>query len=174
MSLKPEQVAHVQRTWKMIPQTDYMAVGTLFYDTMFEMDPNDGEIKRLFEGISMVARALQLMQMFNMAVDMLSKPSDAYEVLFELGLRHAGYGVLNQMYDAAGPALLATLDKGLGAEFTEDVKEAWTAVWGLITTAMKAGADSERGQERRAAYVTRLEAKKAKAAAAAAAKEEAA
>jgi hemoglobin-like flavoprotein len=35
-----------------------------------------------------------------------------------------------------GAALLATLAVGLGATFTPEVKAAWTAVYGTLSTAM--------------------------------------
>ena len=42
--------------------------------------------------------------------------------------------------DVVGQALLATLEKGLGKEWTESVKSAWTDVYGTVASTMKAGA----------------------------------
>ena len=39
-----------------------------------------------------------------------------------------------------GQALLTTLEKGLGAEWTPSVKAAWTDVYGTVASTMKAGA----------------------------------
>ena len=39
-------------------------------------------------------------------------------------------------YDVVGQALLATLEAGLGAEWTAQVKAAWIAVYGVISTTM--------------------------------------
>ena len=39
-----------------------------------------------------------------------------------------------------GQALLTTLKKGLGAEWTSEVEAAWTSVYGTVATTMKAGA----------------------------------
>ena len=46
------------------------------------------------------------------------------------------YGVLPVHYDVVGQALLATLEGGLGAEWTAQVKAAWIAVYGVISTTM--------------------------------------
>ena len=38
-----------------------------------------------------------------------------------------------------GQALIATLEAGLGAEFTPEVKEAWTTLYQVISKSMKEG-----------------------------------
>ena len=44
------------------------------------------------------------------------------------------------IFQPVGAALLNTLDKGLGEKFTSEVREAWTAVYGIVADTMKAGA----------------------------------
>jgi nitric oxide dioxygenase len=39
-------------------------------------------------------------------------------------------------YDTVGSALLWTLEKGLGEQFTDDVREAWTAAYTLLSSTM--------------------------------------
>jgi hemoglobin-like flavoprotein len=39
-----------------------------------------------------------------------------------------------------GAALLKTLEQGLGADFTEEVKQAWTAVYSVMAEVMVAAA----------------------------------
>ena len=50
------------------------------------------------------------------------------------------YGVADRHYDTVGEALLWTLEMGLGRAFTPEVKEAWTAVYGLLATTMREAA----------------------------------
>ena len=45
-----------------------------------------------------------------------------------------------------GAALLYTLEKGLGQKFTEEAKEAWKLLYGVVMDTMKAGA-RERNSE---------------------------
>jgi hemoglobin-like flavoprotein len=47
------------------------------------------------------------------------------------------YGVLPAHYDTVGAALLWTLEKGLGPDFTPEVKDAWAAVYGILAGTMK-------------------------------------
>ena len=73
-------------------------------------------------------------------LDHLEDASWVGHTLRELGQRHAGYGVTDAHYDTVAGALLWTLEMGLGEAFTPEVKVAWTAVYGVLATNMKAGA----------------------------------
>ena len=45
-------------------------------------------------------------------------------------------GVQKEHYATVGAALLWTLEQGLGDDFSEDVNEAWTVVYRLLSSAM--------------------------------------
>ena len=53
-----------------------------------------------------------------------------------MGERHVSYGVKAEHYDIVGATLLWTLEQGLGDNFTDEVKEAWTIAYGLIAGTM--------------------------------------
>jgi nitric oxide dioxygenase len=46
------------------------------------------------------------------------------------------YGVRPADYETVGAALLATLEKGLGDDFTPDVRDAWAACIALVAAEM--------------------------------------
>lgn len=50
--------------------------------------------------------------------------------------RQVKYGVIPAHYDVIGQALLKTLADGLGDAFTPEAKEAWTAVYGVVSSTM--------------------------------------
>ena len=56
----------------------------------------------------------------------------------DLGKRHKGYGVTAAHYAPVGAALLWTLEKGLGPDFTPDVKAAWTETYTALAGVMTA------------------------------------
>ena len=60
-----------------------------------------------------------------------------------MGARHKGYGVMDEHYATVGQALLDTLAAALGDAFTPEVRSAWTALYGAVESAMKAGALEE-------------------------------
>jgi hemoglobin-like flavoprotein len=133
--LTPAQKTLVQQSFSTIaPIADAAAV--LFYQRLFELDPS---LERMFRG-DMAEQRKKLMQMLTAAVKGLDRLEQLVPVVQDLGRRHATYGVAEKHYDTVGAALLWTLEKGLGAAFTPDMKEAWAAVYGLLATTMKEAA----------------------------------
>jgi len=125
---------------KSLVQNSFASIATiaddaavLFYQRLFELDPS---LRPMFRG-NMAEQRKKLMQMITAAVKGLDRLEQLVPVVQDLGRRHAGYGVADSHYDTVGAALLWTLEAGLGRAFTPEVKEAWTAVYGLLATTMK-------------------------------------
>jgi len=57
-------------------------------------------------------------------------------VLRQLGARHGGYGVKASHYATVGTALIRTLEQGLGVAFTDEVRQAWVELYGVISSTM--------------------------------------
>ena len=133
--MTPEQIELVQTTWaKVEPSAEKVA--ELFYGRLFEIAP---EVKPLFKG-DMKEQGKKLMQMLAIAVNGLTSLNRIVPAVQEMGVRHTGYGVEESHYDSVGAALLWTLEQGLGDEFTEEVKEAWTVTYVTLATVMKEAA----------------------------------
>ena len=79
------------------------------------------------------------MKMLAFAVDGLPRIEEIVPAVEDMGRRHAGYGVKDAHYSAVGSALLWTLEQSLGSGFTPEVKEAWTAAYGILAATMKNG-----------------------------------
>jgi len=125
----------VQTTFAtLVPIADEAAA--LFYARLFEMDPS---LKPLFKS-DLDEQGKKLMTMIGVAVKGLDTLDELVPAVKNLGRRHATYGVTDAHYDTVGGALLWTLEKGLGSAFTPDVKAAWTTVYTVLATTMKAGA----------------------------------
>jgi len=77
------------------------------------------------------------MNMIGMAVNGLDTLDKLIPAVRSLGRRHVFYGVTHEHYSSVGRALIWTLEQGLGADFTPEVKEAWTTVYCLIADTMK-------------------------------------
>ena len=133
--MTPTQKELVQKTFGMVaPQAE--AAAALFYGRLFELDPS---LKVLFKG-ELTEQGRKLMAMIATAVNGLDRPDHLLPAVKNLGARHVGYGVNDEHYDTVGAALLWTLEQGLGAAFTSEVKEAWVVVYTLLATTMKAAA----------------------------------
>jgi hemoglobin-like flavoprotein len=79
----------------------------------------------------------KLMNVIGMAVDGLDTLDKLIPAVRNLGRRHVSYGVTHEHYSSVGSALIWTLEQGLGADFTPEVKEAWTTVYRLLADTMK-------------------------------------
>ena len=133
--MTPEQALLVKTSWeKVLPISETAA--ELFYGKLFELDPS---VKALFKG-DMKEQGAKLMKMINTAVNGLDKLEEIVPAVQQLGVRHVAYGVKDEHYDTVGAALLWTLETGLGDAFTEEVKDAWATVYGVLADTMKAAA----------------------------------
>ena len=134
MTLDQKQL--VQKTWeKVLPISDSAA--TLFYGRLFELDPST---RPLFARTNMPDQRKKLMHAIGVAVNGLDMLDKLIPAVRELGRRHLFYGVTHEHYSSVGRALIWTLEQGLGADFTPEVKEAWTTVYRLLADTMKDGA----------------------------------
>lgn len=133
--MTPEEKILVQQTFaQVVPIAEQAA--TLFYGRLFELDPS---LRPLFKG-DIGEQGKKLMQTIGYCVSKLNVLEEIVPTVKDLGRKHAGYGVKESAYDTVGVALLWTLDKGLGAAFTPEVKAAWTEVYGILAATMIEGA----------------------------------
>ena len=130
--MQENQVALVQQSWKKVLPIRSLAA-ELFYTRLFELDPS---LRAMFKG-NMAEQGSKLIMMIGTAVAGLSRPSELIPAVEALGARHVDYGVKDAHYDTVGNALLDTLHKGLGDDFTSEVEVAWVAVYSLLATTMK-------------------------------------
>ena len=130
--MTPQQKDLVQSSFeKVLPISEQAAA--LFYGRLFEVDPS---LRPLFK-TDMKEQGKKLMQMLTIAVRGLDRLDTLVPAVQDLGARHVGYGVNEDHYNTVGAALLWTLQKGLGDDFTPETKEAWTVVYGVLSTTMK-------------------------------------
>ena len=141
--MNAKQIELVQASWRQVmPIADDAAA--LFYTRLFYLDP---ALKPMFRG-DMEEQGRKLMSMINFAVNSLTRLEALLPGLRALGQRHAGYGVRDEHYATVGTALVWTLEKGLGAAFTSETKQAWIAAYTVLADTMKAAAQPD---ERKAA-----------------------
>lgn len=127
----PQQIDLVQKSFrKVVPIAGTAA--DLFYDRLFEIAP---ETRKLFPQ-DMAEQKKKLMVMLATAVTNLHQLDTILPAVKALGQRHKGYGVTAEQYAPVGAALLWTLEKGLGADFTPETKEAWTAAYTALAGVM--------------------------------------
>jgi len=133
--MTPEKIALVRSSWQQVlPIKDTAA--QLFYGQLFELDPS---LRSMFKG-DMVEQGRKLMAIINTAVDSLDNLGPILGAVEDMGRRHVAYGVTEAHYDTVGSALIWTLGKGLGEQFTPAVKDAWVETYTTLASAMKQAA----------------------------------
>ena len=136
--MTPEEMQLVQSSWAKVQPISEQAA-EIFYGRLFSIAP---ELKQLFKG-DMRQQGQRLMTMIDTAVRELERWDQLSPAVQALGKRHAGYGVKEADYDAVASALLWTLQKGLGTDFTDEVRVAWINTYTALADTMKAAAAEE-------------------------------
>jgi hemoglobin-like flavoprotein len=88
----------------------------------------------------MAAQKKNLMQTLAVCVNGLSDLGEIVPAVKALGQRHVGYKVKDEHYESVGAALLWSLSQGLGDDYTAETAEAWTKVYGVLSSTMKEAA----------------------------------
>jgi len=129
--MTPEQQQLIKSSFaKVAPIADTAA--TIFYDDLFARDPR---LRSLFKD-DMAEQRKKLMQTLSVVVQNVSNWDAIATTVRALGQRHVSYGVHAEDYATVGAALIATLEKGLGSDFTPEVRAAWLACIAAVAAEM--------------------------------------
>jgi hemoglobin-like flavoprotein len=144
--MTPAQLRLLQRSFaKIEPMADQF--GAIFYARLFTIAP---EIRPLFrpdlkaQQSKFMKVIKEVVQLHLRAIVSLPVTADATSraVLpgaFWSGKLHAAYGVRAEDYVIMKSALVWALEKTLGADATDEVKEAWGAAYDIVVNAMEEG-----------------------------------
>jgi nitric oxide dioxygenase len=133
--MTPAQVELIQGSFaKVAPISEQAAA--LFYGRLFEIAP---EARPLFRG-DMDEQGRKLMATLAVVVNGLSNLDAMLPAASALAKRHVAYGVTPDHYAPVGEALIWTLERGLGAGWTQELAAAWAAAYATLSQFMIAQA----------------------------------
>ena len=112
---------------KLVVSTSQAAA--LFYWRLFEIAP---AVKPLFRG-DMTEQGCKLMATLGVVVNSLGNLEAVLPAASALAKRHVDYGVKAADYTPVGAALLWTLERGLGPQWTREAAAAWTAAYSILS-----------------------------------------
>jgi hemoglobin-like flavoprotein len=135
--MTPEQVRLIRESWNSVAAIADSAVEQ-FYNRLFEIDPTT---RALFQATNMSEQRKKVAQALSLAVQGADDLAALTPVLQQLGRSHQGYGVTAPQYESVGAALLWTLERGLGLQWTPAMAAAWTELYGSIAAVMLRAAD---------------------------------
>ena len=129
--MTPAQVKLVQDSFaKVAPISEQAAA--MFYGRLFEIAP---EVKPLFKG-DMAEQGRKLMATLAVVVNGLANLEAILPAASALARRHVAYGVKPGHYAPVGEALLWTLERGLGTQWTQELAAAWAAAYTTLSQYM--------------------------------------
>ena len=132
IKMKPEQIKLVKKTWKILMGINPKIIGDAFYSKLFTDHP---AIRKLFPS-DMNKQYIKLVDMLTSIIMNLDHLESVSEEIIAMSNRHTGYGVKPAHYEMVGSALLWTLQKGLGAEWSDDIENAWIACYQSLADTM--------------------------------------
>lgn len=142
--MKPEQVDSLKKSFVTIEAVGQSA-GHFFYQTLFERNPGfksmfthdmDLQVEKFLSTLKLIVYS------FEADRDGEYRLTDDLKIpLVNLGKKHQQLGVTTDMFRPVAEALLASLEKFSGNEFTLEIRRAWTDAYWEIAEAMKSTND---------------------------------
>ena len=136
--MTPAQAQLVQDSFRSVVPIAGKAAA-MFYSRLFEIAP---ETRLLFKR-DLRGQYDKFIQMLLWIVANLHQVETIIPAVEELGRRHTGYDLEPHHFDRVGEALIWTLEAGLGAGFTPDVRDAWVAAYGVLAGTMQNAGNRE-------------------------------
>lgn len=130
--MNSRQIALVKQSWKVFRNLNPETVGDLFYSKLFADTP---DLRKMFPS-NMNQQYQKLLDMLNITISHLDKLDSISDEISEITQRHEQYGVKPLHYTLVGNALMWTLQKGLGEDYTEELQNAWEECYKLISELM--------------------------------------
>jgi hemoglobin-like flavoprotein len=130
-NMTPDQVKAIQDSFAKVAPISVQAAD-LFYARLFVIAPS---VKPLFRG-DMAEQGRKLMATLAFVVNGLGNLEAVLPAASALAKRHVEYGVEPAHYTSVGEALLWTLERGLGPQWTPEVASAWAAAYAILSDFM--------------------------------------
>jgi len=130
--LTKNETALIKKTWGLLRKIDPIVLGDVFYSKLFFDNP---ELRKMFPE-DMEGQYRKLLDMLNTIIARLEKIDELKGDIVAMAKRHEGYGVKPEHYSAVGIALIWTLQKRLGTEWTDEVRSAWVNCYAILSGTM--------------------------------------
>ncbi len=126
-----QQKVLVQESFKVVEKISDVAAD-MFYQRLFDIEP---DLRSLFSE-DLREQKKKLMGALKVLVNTLDHPDKLIPILEDMGRKHKTYGVVEDHFVPVADALVWTLEEGLGSDFTEEVRHAWTALYSAVASIM--------------------------------------
>ena len=129
-----QDIALIQNSYRQLIHVSDQA-GTVFLARLFELDPS---FRALFQG-DLHTQSSQMIQALRYFVTCLDQLPQTVAALRQAGLEHSHELLPESRYQHFCDALIWTLAKCLGRNFTEEVAVAWGKAYWILAESMRSG-----------------------------------
>ncbi|CAM9827782.1 neuroglobin-like [Lampetra fluviatilis] len=138
----------VIESWRAL-QDDITRVGVILFVRLFETHPeckdsffqfrDIEDVQRLRLSKQLRSHGLRVMSLIEKTVARLDQDAVLEQLIFELGRKHYKYNAPPKYYEFVGAEFISAVKPVLGDRWTQDVDDAWQALFKYITTNMERG-----------------------------------
>lgn len=139
-----EQINLIKRSWLIFRGIDPLLAGDLFYTRLFASNPS---LRKMFPE-DMKGQYVKLVDTLTVVVSRLESLETLTEEINAMAQRHVEYGVKPEHYNQVGTALLWTLEKTLGIEYSNEIKDAWLLAYTTLSETMIKAADTNNAENK--------------------------
>lgn len=127
-----KEIGLINKSWYLLEKIDPIVIGDIFYSKLFLENP---DLRKMFPQ-DMEGQYKKLVDMLDTIIARLENLDELKGDIVSMAKRHNDYGVKPQHYNLVGKALLYTLQKGLGKEWTDEVRSAWINCYSILSGTM--------------------------------------
>lgn len=131
--MNPEAVRLIRVSWHQISSRRELTA-VMFYGRLFELEPS---LREWFRDTDFHGQRTKFIAMLELLVRFADQPDDLIREAAQLGRRHAMLNLGSRHYDVVGEALLWTLERSLGMDFTPATRAGWTELYALVASVMR-------------------------------------
>jgi nitric oxide dioxygenase len=130
--LTKKEIALIKKSWSSVKKIDPVAIGDIFYGKLFYDNP---ELRKMFpQDIAELNKKIS--DMLDIIITRLEKLDELKGEIMAMAKRHVDYGVRPEHYNMVGKALLLTLQKTLGKDWTDELRDAWVNCYAVLSGTM--------------------------------------
>ncbi|MDD5363339.1 MAG: globin domain-containing protein [Ignavibacteria bacterium] len=130
--LTPEDIKTIQDSYAKLADR-HQETGDYLYKHLFDCCP---DVVNIFK-TDMKEQSRTLMKMVKTVVEGLNHTHIIMPAIQDLGHRHHELGITQEQYKYFKESLLFAVEKVLGKDFNENVKNSWTKLYDVLENLMK-------------------------------------
>jgi len=127
-----EQTRLVKNSWKKLRNVNAVIIGDLFYTKLFFDYPR---LRKMFPE-NMEQQNKKLIDMLTYIASNIDNFEAIENDIKKLGERHIAYGASSRHYQIIGANLIWTLEKAIGTDWDNQLKEAWLVCYDTVVKTM--------------------------------------